>query len=271
MMPVLFSIGTIHIFSLSIAILVAWLVFSFIFWRALRTQGVDEEHIFDLEFYSTLAAFVFARAAYVLTNVELFQKSPLRIAAIWVAPGLSLYGALFGGFLIMIYLSRRYKVRLGHVLDGATLSFGWAYLVGLIGAFLDGSYVGLPARVPWAVRFVGHLGRRHPVELYEAIAMVVILVVMAILAKRATIRKWPYGLLGLWFFAMFAVSEFALEFFKDTHVYLGHLRANQWVLVALFAESMGAFYVRGGGREFIRPIINKVLGGIHGKLSKRSS
>ncbi len=269
MMPVLFSIGTIHIYSLSVALVVAWLVFSFLFWRALRSQGVDEEHTFDLEFYSTLSAFVCARAAYVLTNFPIFKGDILRIAAIWVVPGMSLYGALFGGLAVLVYLSRRYKVRLGHVLDAVALSFSWAYVFGLVGVFLDGSYVGVASTMPWAVRFVGHLGKRHPVELYELIAMIVILIISGFLSRRAAARKWPYGLLGLWFFAMLSVSEFVLEFFKDTHVYLGHLRANQWVLVALFAETMGAFYVRGGGREFLRPLINRVRGGIYGKFSKR--
>lgn len=271
MMPVLFSIASFHIYSLSVALILSWLIFSFIFWRALRSQGVPEERIFDLTFYSTLAAFLMARAGYVATNFDLFKTDPLRIAAIWVAPGLSLYGALIGGLAILVHLCRRYKVRLGHVLDAFGFAFGWSYLIGLVGAFLDGSYVGITSQLPWAVRYVGHLGRRHPVELYEVLIMIVILIVLIVLSRRATDRKWPYGLLGLWFFAMFAISEFMLEFFKDTTVYLGHLRANQWVLVALFAETMGAFYVRGGGREVVRPLINKVLGGIHGKFSKRST
>ena len=253
-MPVLFHIGSFHIYSLSVAFVLAWLVFSFLFWRALRSQGIDEERIFDLTFYSTLSAFVCARAGYVFTNWELFRASLLKIAALWVVPGMSLYGALIGGLGVLVYLCRRYKVRLGHVLDGVAVAFGWAYVVGLVGAFLDGSYVGLPARFPWAVQFVGRVGRRHPVELYELVAMIVILIIMSILARRASTQKWPYGLLGLWFFAMFAVAEFGLEFLKDTHVYLAHLRANQWVLVALFAETMGAFYVRGGGRERGRTI-----------------
>lgn len=252
MMPLLFSIGSIHIYSLSVSLVLAWLVFSFLFWRSLRSQGTSEERIFDLTFYSTIFAVLVSRAAYVFANFALFRESPLRIVAIWVAPGMSLYGALFGGLAILVYLSRRYKVRLGHVLDASSVAFGWAYSLGLIGAFLDGSYVGLPLSAVWAVRYVGHLGMRHPVELYEIIAICIILIIMMILTRRAENRKWPYGMLALWFFAMFAPAGFALEFFKDTRVYLGHLRANQWVLVALFAETMGAFYVRGGGREKVR-------------------
>lgn len=271
MFPVLFSLASFHIYSLSIAVILAWLIFSFLFWRGLRNAGVDEERIFDLTFYSTLAAFLSARVGYIATNLDLFRADPLRSAAIWVAPGMSLYGALIGGLGTLVYLSRRYKVRLGGVLDTVSVAFGWSYLVGLVGAFMDGSYVGLPANVAWAVRYVGHLGRRHPVQAYEFIALLAILVAVIVLAKKASQRKWPYGLLGLWFFALFAASEFTLEFFKDTHIYLGGLRANQWVLVALFAETLGAFYVRGGGREAIRPFINRVIGGIHGKFSKRSS
>jgi phosphatidylglycerol:prolipoprotein diacylglycerol transferase len=271
MMPVLFSVGSVHIYSLSVALILSWFVFSFIIWRTLRNQGVDEERIFDLTFYSTLSAFLFSRTGYVLTNLDLFRADPLRIAAIWITPGMSLYGALVGALGILVFLSRKHKVRLGHVLDAVGTAFGLSYLVGLIGALLDGSYVGLPASLPWAVRYVGHVSTRHPVQGYEMLVMIGILTAMIFLARRASARKWPYGLLGLWFFALFSVSQFVLEFFKDTHVYLGGLRANQWVLVALFAETMGAFYVRGGGREIVRPIINKVIGGIYGKFSKRST
>lgn len=276
MFPVLFSIGNIHVYSLSVAIVLAWFVFSFLFWRALRSQGVEEERIFDLTFYASIAAFVFARAGYVAMNLELFRTSLLKIAAIWVAPGMSASGALIGALLVIVSLSRQYKVRLGHVLDAFGPAFGAAYIVGLVGSLLDGSYVGTQTTIPWAVRYVGHIGTRHPVQLYEIIALLIISSVMVFLSRRAVARKWPYGLLGLWFFAMFSALMFVLEFWKDTHVYLGHLRANQWVEVALFAETMGAFYVRGGGREQARPLVNKIIsgisakfGGMYGKFSKR--
>ncbi len=69
---------------------------------------------------------------------------------------------------------------------------------------------------------------------------------------------------------------FLLEFLKDTRVYWISLSANQWILIAVFAEAMGAFYVRGGGREAVRPYINAIqtkvhafVGGIYAKFSKR--
>jgi phosphatidylglycerol:prolipoprotein diacylglycerol transferase len=277
MYPLLVSIGSLHIYSLSVFIVLAWLVFSFLFWRALRSQGVDEEHIFNLTFYSTLSAFVFSRAVFVVLNFALFARSPLKMFALWVQPGMSLYGALIGGLLFLVWLCRAYKVRVGHVLDAFGPAFGGAFLVGTIGAFLDGTYVGTPSRLPWAVRFVGHLGTRHPVQLYEIAASFGILITLVLLARRGAAKKWPYGLLGLWFFMIYSIVMFLLEFFKDTRVYFNTLRANQWILVALFAETIGAFYVRGGGREAIRPMFNKItgkasnfFGGIYAKFSKRN-
>ncbi|MCX6793866.1 MAG: prolipoprotein diacylglyceryl transferase [Candidatus Gottesmanbacteria bacterium] len=267
MHPLLVSIGSFHLYSLNVFVVLAWLVFSFLFWRALRSQGVDEEHIFNLTFYSTLSAFVVARVVFVVLNMDLFRENPLKIVALWVQPGMSLYGGLIGGLLVLVSLCRTYKVRVGYVLDAFGPAFGGAFLVGAVGAFLDGTYVGKLTNLPWATRFVGHLGKRHPVELYEIAAMIGILIFIAILSRRSIQKKWPYGLLGLWFFAVTSVVMFVLEFFKDTRVYFNSLRANQWILVALFAETIGAFYVRGGGREAIRPIFNK----IYAKFSKRTT
>ena len=278
MYPILFTIGSFHIYSLSVAFIFAWLMFSFLFWRSLRNQGIPEERIFDLTFYSTISAFLFARAGFVATHWTQFQDNAIRIAAIWIAPGMSLYGALFGGLVVLVFLSRRYKVRLGHVLDAFGPALGAAFILGAIGALLDGTYVGVMSNVPWAIRYVGHLGKRHPVQLYEIVAMLFILIAMIFFIRRAVKRQWPFGLAGLWFFALFTIAEFVLEFFRDTPVYLGGLRANQWILVALFAETMGAFYVRGGGREVVRPLANRIVGkisrvwgSIYGKLSKRSA
>ena len=276
MHPLLVSFGPFHLYSFSVFLVSAWLVFSFLFWRALRSQGVAEEHIFNLTFYSTISAFVCARVVFVVLNTELFRENVLKIAALWVQPGMSLYGGLAGGLLVLISLCRTYKVRVGYVLDAFGPAFGVSFVVGTIGAFLDGTYVGRMTGLPWAVRFVGHVGKRHPVQIYEVIVMIGILVFLAVMARRGVQKKWPYGLLGLWFFAVMSVTMFLLEFFKDTHVYFTVLSANQWILVALFAETIGAFYVRGGGREAIRPVINKIINKVgttiqYAKFSKRNS
>ena len=276
MYPILFSIGSFHLYSLSMFLVLAWLVFSFLFWKQLRGNGIDEDKIFDLTFYTTLVAFVASRAVFVMLNWELFSDTWLKIFAPWVQPGFSQYGAFIGGLMTLVSMSRHIKVRLGHVLDAAALSFPGSILVGLIGVFLDGSVAGKISGVPWALRIVGHVGKRHPVQLYEIIVLCILIVILAKLHARSSKERWPYGMVGVWFFILFSISMFVLEFFKDTRVYWISLSANQWILIALFAEALGAFYVRGGGRESLRPLgytiqssIRKGIGGIYAKFPIR--
>lgn len=277
MQPILISIAGVTIFNFSIFVIAAWLVFSFLFWRALRIHGTDEDRIFDLTFYATVAAFVVSRLSFVVTHWELFSETWLKIFALWVQPGLSLYGALLGGVGTLIVMSRQSKVRLGMVLDALAVAIPIPLVIGLIGAFLDGAVAGRIADLPWAMRTVGFVGRRHPVALYDAVALVGIIAVLAVFSRRFAREKRPYGLLGVWFFLIYSASMFILEMFKESHVYW-LLTANQWVMVALFAESVGALYVRGGGREWVRPLFHKMrsmnlkmLGGIYAKFSKRRS
>ncbi|MFZ5845253.1 MAG: prolipoprotein diacylglyceryl transferase [Patescibacteria group bacterium] len=276
MYPILVSWGPIQIFSFSVFLIFAWLVFSFLFWKILRGGGVVEERIFDLTFYATLTSALGARLAFVTLHWELFSDTPLKIVAIWVQPGLSLYGGLITGLLTLIYLTRRYKIRLGLVLDALGLTIPAALLIGEIGSLLDGTQVGKITNSPWAMRYIGAVGRRHPVQLYEMISLIVILLAVIFWAKRSSQQKWPYGLVGIWFFALFAAFMFALEFFKDSSVYWNSLSANQWVLIAIFAEALGAFYVRGGGRERMRPYfarvrekLESVLKGVYAKFPQR--
>ena len=276
MYPILFSIGSFHIYSLSVFLVLAWLFFSFFFWKQLRGSGIDEDKIFDLTFYTTIAALVASRALFVVLNWELFSDTWLKIFAPWVQPGFSEYGAFIGALMTIVSMSRATKVRLGHVLDAAANSFPVSILVGLIGVFLDGSVAGKITTLPWAIRTVGHVGRRHPVQLYEIIVLCVLIAILAKFHARSSKERWPYGMVGVWFFVLYSLSMFVLEFFKETRVYWVSLSANQWILIAIFAEALGAFYVRGGGRESLRPVghkitasIKKGLGGIYAKFPFR--
>ncbi len=277
MYPLLFSIGPIHVFSLSVFLIVAWLVFSFVFWRLLRNQAVMEERIFDLTFYSTVTAFIFARIGFIIEHKELFSESLIKVIALWIQPGLSLYGGIFGGMLAMLYLSRKYKVRVGYTLDSLAFAIPLALWVGMIGSLLDGTEIGKLTST-WGIHYIGHVGLRHPIQVYELAALLFILLLLTIIQKKAIKESWPFGVVGLWFFFFYSVFMFNIEFFKESSIYWRGLSANQWVLIGLFGETLGAFYVRGGIRESLRPGVRHMWhrmealgGGIYAKFSRRRS
>ncbi len=271
MYPILFSLGPVRIFSYSIFLLLSWVVFSFIFWRLLRSAAVEEEKIFDLTFYSTVWGLVFARIGYVVTHLALFGDGLLKILALWVAPGLSLYGGLFGAVATLVALSKRSKVRLGLILDAWALAFPAALILAELGSLLDGAEVGLVTTFPWGIRYVGSLGARHPVQVYTILFLSFLVAFTAMLLRRSEKEKWPYGVVGIWFFLLFSTGMFCIEFFKESSVYLLTLTSNQWVLLAFLAETLGSVYVRGGGREAIIALRNRLRGGLRvSSVNKRT-
>ena len=267
MFPILVSIGPFHLYSLSIFLVLAWGVFSFTFWRIMREYAVEEEKTFDLMFYGTIAAFVGARLVYVLFHPgEFSDGGVLKAFAIWIAPGLSFYGGLLVGISVMLAIARRRKVRMGTVLDGAAPAIAGAIIVGKIGSLLGASEVGLPSGLPLAIEYAGYSQLRHPVQMYEIGVLTLLLIGAMYFERKGARARWPYGVSGSIFFLAYALSMFILEFFKESGLYWRGLGVNQWILLGLFCESLGAIYVRSGGREFVRVLIDR-LGGLYGRIS----
>jgi len=255
MLPVLFSLGSFHLYSFSLFLILSWVVWSFFFWRYLRNLAVREDSIFDIMFYTTIVSFFTSRLFFVATHIPLFSDGWLKVVALWVQPGLSFTGGLIGAVVVSILLGLKYKVRIAYILDGFSHALSWSFIIGSIGSFLDGSVVGKITTLPWGVTYIGHVGARHPIQVYEIICMMVLIAVL-----------WRMkGQISLWFFSLFALGMFLFEFFVESDVYWGSLSANQWIYVGIVGQAIGAFYIRGGGKEKLI----RALGGIYGKFSKR--
>jgi prolipoprotein diacylglyceryltransferase len=274
MLPVIIPIDSGGIYVLHIFVLLSWFVFSFLFWRGLRRWGIDEDRIFDLVFYATLVAILSSRAGFVIGHYEQFVgKSWLLMVALWVAPGLSWIAGIVGGVATMVGLSRQYKVRLGLVLDTLSVALPLPIILGLAGALLTGADRGKLATL---ISFGGSapLSFRHPVSLYEMLGLVVISIFLVRLSNIAVKRKWAYGIVGMWFFLLYSGLIFILEFFREAPVYWGQISATQWVVIAIFAECLGVMYVRGGGRERMRPLFSKLRNTaerLTGRLQRKKS
>lgn len=265
MYPTLFTIGGANISSFSIFLILAWCVASFVFWKSLRDEAVLEESIFDLTFYATIAALTASRAWFVTLHWSDFSSSFLKIVALWVAPGLSLFAGVAAGVGIMIIGAKRMKIRLGMIVDALGLALPGAFIVGSVGSFLDGGTVGRAANVAWAVRYMGSSEPRHPVQLYAIGALVGILVVVGIISEHARRQKWPLGSTGLAFFFLWSIAVFTLEFFVSSDVYWYGISADGWSALLLFFGTLGVWLTYAGGKYIVVHWLKK----IYAKLPKR--
>ena len=92
----------------------------------------------------TFVALFIARLGFLLTHWDSFTgKSWLLIFALWVLPGFSWLAGFVGGTATLVLLSRRYKVRLGLVLDTLATALPIPIIIGEIGSLIRGVETGI--------------------------------------------------------------------------------------------------------------------------------
>jgi prolipoprotein diacylglyceryltransferase len=153
------------------------------------------------------------------------------------APSHSIAGALAGGII---------AVELWKLVHGVRQSTGGALvlpicvgiIIGRVGCFfaglLDYTY-GIPSSLPWAVD-LGDGVRRHPVQLYESLAMAAFLAVY--LRARLDNAAWArdHGFHAMIIF--YACQRFVWEFLKPYPAVVGPLNAFHILMLGLVAYGL---------------------------------
>lgn len=152
-------------------------------------------------------------------------------------PSHSVAGALAGGIIgVEIYKAiRGIRVSTGAIWVGP-IALGIA--IGRWGCLLAGlpdETYGTPTRLPWAVD-LGDGVPRHPVQLYESLAMLVFLgIYLAALARRAAwTRTRAFYLFVIWY----ALQRFAWELLKPYPDLIGPLNLFQLLALAMILYAL---------------------------------
>lgn len=93
-----------------------------------------------------------------------------------------------------------------------------------LGNFFNQEILGTPSQVPWAVIF-GHPADRslsiprHPVQIYEAIAYLLLFIIIFSVWKWTQVRWKPGFIIGLFFILVFS-ARFFLEIYKTSQSYM---------------------------------------------------
>ncbi|MCB1865024.1 MAG: prolipoprotein diacylglyceryl transferase [Chromatiales bacterium] len=190
------------------------------------------------------------------------------VYAAWVVPGLivgsllagsgnlalggndHLFGkSVLGGLIGAIVAAELFKARHG-IRESTGLvwvpSLAVGIIIGRIGCYqagLDDYTYGTPSDLPWAHDFGDGIAR-HPVQLYESIAMLLFLMLFV----RGVARREPVWLgQGFYLFALwYAVQRFAWEFLKPYAGVLGPL--NLFHLLCLLLAGYAMAMMRGRER-----------------------
>jgi phosphatidylglycerol:prolipoprotein diacylglycerol transferase len=217
--------------------------------------GAGDAHLLadDLLFITMGAlpgAVVGGRLGYVLIHLDYYSVHPAFI----VDPAygsLELTLAVVGGLLSAAFVLRQLGAPLRRWAHVAIFPLLLALGAGKLAQVLGGDGQGLPTDLPWATAYAaegpwGSLGPEipsHPAQVYEGLATLLLLQVMAILAARGILRTAEGSALlvglGLWA----AVRAVVAISWRDAPV-LGPLKAEQLIALGLAGGCAAILLVR---------------------------
>jgi phosphatidylglycerol:prolipoprotein diacylglycerol transferase len=122
----------------------------------------------------------------------------------------SLFGGLIFAVLGGFVFARITGKNVLKISDDIVFPLGGAIILWRIGCFLNGCCLGRETLLPWGVCFDESGVTIHPTQLYEAAAVVIILIVL--FAVRKIIRKT--GIFSLIFFISFAFAYLVVSVFR---------------------------------------------------------
>lgn len=198
-------------------------VLSYLLFRShFKKAGLGEDKLEKLTVYTALAAVIGMRLGHCLfyewdyysENIaEIFL--PVRFEPEFVFTGylgLASHGGGIATLIVIVLYARKYKISLFWLLDKLALVIPLLGVFIRLGNLMNSEIIGKPADLPWAFIFEqGDRIPRHPGQLYEAIAYLLIFAFLNILAPRS---KRESGFIFGLFLALLFAARFFIEFFK---------------------------------------------------------
>jgi len=248
MYPEVFHLSFLHTYGILVAL--GFLAGLWVATRLARQANLNTEAVFNLGFYSALAAMVGAKIMMILVDLPYYAEHPGEILSLGtLQAGGVFYGGLLAALAVAVWYMR--KTQLPALLTADVFAPGIAlgHAIGRLGCFAAGCCWGVECRLPWAVRFSdpasqlprGLLGvPLHPTQLYESFAEFLI---FGILYWRIG-KPHSAGTIISLYLMLYSTARFVIEFFRfheQGNLWGGPLDTSQWISLVLVA--LGAVHL----------------------------
>jgi phosphatidylglycerol---prolipoprotein diacylglyceryl transferase len=195
---------------------------------------LDASTLYNLVLVALLIGLLGGRLFFIIRFSEAFLANPLSIISI----NLNLFdlqGAILSGLLAALVYGGRKKLSFWPTLDALTPGLAVFAIALALANLASGNAFGAPTQVPWAIELWG--ARRHPSQIYEGLAAILILV-FVLRQQRIRITK-PAGYTFLLFIALYAGTRLFLEAFRgDSLLIFNGLRTQQVIAWLVLAASL---------------------------------
>jgi phosphatidylglycerol:prolipoprotein diacylglycerol transferase len=234
--PVLFHLGPITIYSFGVMSAAALVAAAFVAYLVLRTRGVSFEFAYELLFVAGLGGFAGARIYYLAQHWAAVKGDFVHNA--FSGSGFTWYGGLIGGFICVALWARFRHVPVGLMANAAGPAVAVGYAIGRIGCLLsgDGDY-GSPTKSFIGIAFPhGTVPTPPGVKVWptppmETVVMLLVGWFLYRMAKRAQPGWHVWG----WFMVLAGIERLLIEFIRRNPVVFLGLRTTQWESIGSIA------------------------------------
>lgn len=245
--PEIFTIGPFALRWYSLMFILAFLLGYQITRKIMLLEKKPESYTDQLFIYVFVGTILGARLGHCLFYDPLYYLSnPLEVFMVWKG-GLASHGAAIG-ILTVLYLFARKKKDITFLwtVDRVVIVVALSGFFIRMGNLFNSEIVGKPTDVPWAFIFLRYTGEtthvpRHPTQLYEAIAYLLIFFLLYQIYRRKQAKTESGLLFGLFLVSVFGF-RFFVEFFKEVQesweaslpLDMGQILSIPFVLIGLY-------------------------------------
>ena len=212
--PILFEFGSVRIFwygfLFATAILTGLQLMKWVYTR----EGKSEDLVDSGFIYTVIGIVVGARLVHCFFyDPAFYAANPMKILAVWEG-GLASHGGGLGVIIALYFYVKKYKLDFMWLLDRMVLPTALFAFFVRIGNLMNSEILGMKTDVSWAIIFsrVDNVPR-HPAQLYEALAYLVIFFILLFIYKNRKVLQ-PGFLFGMFLTLVFS-ARFLVEFVKE--------------------------------------------------------
>ena len=243
--PVVLSFGPLSVRWFVLLAMVGLAVAVWLSLRELDHRRLGRKLALDVLAWGLPVGLLSARLVYVTGYWDFYLTNASEVWRLNV-DGLSLWGGLLGGGLVVAARLRRDPLKRRRILDAVAPGVLLGIAIGRVGAFLEGAGQGLPSTLPWATQYTSPLAAtpdfgvpRHPAQLYEALLAVSVFVVL----QRIPERGPPAGSRVAALLVLFGLGRLGLGMLRLDPAFLFGLQIEQLIAVGavLYGASFGVW------------------------------
>lgn len=186
----------------------AWGVSYYLSRYLIEKDQFSSEAITKLYLGAFISSWIGAKVFFLLFSDDQNISSYVVSDNFWLGGGFVFYGGLIFGLIFYYFYSVVFKVFPVQLTRYFLPGIAFGHAIGRFGCFFAGCCYGSQCDLPWSVHMHGH--DIHPVQLYEAVGLILIgLLMLKLIKNKSTGTKMLFSYL-----MSYTLLRFVVEFFR---------------------------------------------------------